>query len=396
MNKSILNKEVQDFIDSNLNQDLVKLTLKGSPFSEVPIQEIVIQIQGKLKAKNKLPSWFKKKDIYYPPKVHLEQTSSEITAHYKSELVSGNSIADLTGGFGVDTFYFAKKFKEVSHFETNKALSRIASHNFSVLSTKIRCINEDGLEAIKNHTFDVIYIDPSRRNETKGKVFVLSDCLPNVISHLDYLLERCQTLMIKTSPMLDIKAGLSELNPVYEIHIVAVKNEVKELIWLISKKRDENVKIISVNLIESHREVFEASHNQKFKTVYSFPKTYLYEPNAAIMKSGLFDALCLKFPLEKLALNSHLFTSDELTDFPGRRFEVLKVIPYTKPIMKKTLYGIKANISTRNFPETVSELKKKWKIKDGGDLYLFFTTDVNSNKLVLFCKKVKKQNSIKQ
>lgn len=388
MNKSILNTEVQNFIDDNLNEDLVKLTMKGSPFSNVSIQEIVIQIQGRLKAKSKLPTWFKTKDIYYPPKLHIEQTSSEATAQYKSELVIGDTIADLTGGFGVDTLYFSKKFKETSHFEINNKLSKIVSHNFSILSTKIRCYNDDGIKAIKNKKFDVIFVDPSRRNETKGKVFYLSDCLPNVAIHLDYLLKHCSTLMIKTSPMLDISAGLKELSHVYQIHIVAVKNEVKELIWLIEKGRESNINIVTLNILESDNEVFEAPLNLNSDINYSLPKKFLYEPNAAIMKSGLFEALCLKFPVEKIAPNSHLFTSDYLIDFPGRRFEVLKVIPYAKAEIKKALLGIKANISTRNFPETVSRLKTKWKIKDGGDLYLFFTTDISKNKLVLFCHKV--------
>ncbi len=388
MNKSILNKEVQDFIDTNLYQDLIKLTLKGSPFSNVSIQEIVIQIQGRLKAKNKLPTWYKTKNIYYPPKLHLEQTSSEITAQYKSELVTGNTIADLTGGFGVDSFYYSKKFKKTFHFEINKELSRIAAHNFSILSPKIFCYNEDGILAIKNKKIDVIYIDPSRRNAIKGKVFYLSDCLPNVIIQLDYLLTHCTTLMIKTSPMLDISAGLNELHSVYEIHIIAAKNEVKELIWMLEKGKERTINIKTVNILDSYKEEFEAPLNFNQKVNYWLPKKFLYEPNAAIMKSGLFDVLCLKFSIEKLAPSSHLFTNDELIDFPGRRFEVLKVIPYVKAEMKKELFGIKANISTRNFPESVSGLKKKWKIKDGGDLFLFFTTDVNNNKLVLFCKKI--------
>ncbi|MCR9182751.1 MAG: class I SAM-dependent methyltransferase [Flavobacteriaceae bacterium] len=388
MNKSILNTVVQNFIDDNLNEDLVKLTMKGSPFSNVSIQEIVIQIQGRLKAKSKLPTWFKTKDIYYPPKLHIEQTSSEATAQYKSELVRGDTLADLTGGFGVDTLYFSKQFKETSHFEINNELSKIVSHNFSILSPKIRCYIDDGINAIKNKKFDVIFVDPSRRNETKGKVFYLSDCLPNVVIHLDYLLKHCTTLMIKTSPMLDISAGLKELRHVYQIHIVAVKNEVKELIWLIEKGRESNVNLVTVNILESDNEVFEAPLNLNSDINYSLPKKFLFEPNAAIMKSGLFETLCLKFPVEKIAPSSHLFTSDNLIDFPGRRFEITKVIPYAKAEVKKALLGIKANISTRNFPETVSRLKTKWKIKDGGDLYLFFTTDSNNNKFVLFCRKV--------
>lgn len=390
MNKHILNKEVQSFINKNLNENLVKLTLKGAPFSKVSIQEITTQIQGRLKAKTKLHTWFKTPGIYYPPKLHIEQTSSEITAHYKTDLVNGKTIADLTGGFGVDTFYFSKTFNQVSYFETNKDLSEIASHNFSLLSKSIQSYNQDGISAIEDKKFDVIYVDPSRRNETKGKVFFLSHCLPNITLHLNYLLDRCKTLMIKTSPMLDISAGLSELHHVYEIHIVSVRNEVKELIWLLEKDTKRSVNIVTVNHLGETKEVFEAPLDLDIQIAYSLPKKFLYEPNAALMKSGLYDALCLKYPLDKLAPSSHLFTSDQHLIFPGRQFEITKVLPYSKSEIKKEITGIQANISTRNFPETVSSLKAKWKIKDGGDLYLFFTTNKDGKKVILKCLKIKK------
>lgn len=389
MNKAILYTEVQDFINENLNTDTGKLIFKKSNFSGVAMREIVQQIEGKRKAKEKLPTWFKTNAIYYPPKINLEQTSSETTARYKSKLVSGKSLADLTGGLGIDSYYFSKEIKEVFHFETNKTLSEIARHNFSQLKVNINCIHQDGIEAIKNKTFDCIYIDPSRRSDVKGKVFLLSDCEPDVVKNLDYFLERCSILLIKTSPMLDISAGLKELHSVCEIHIVAVENEVKELLWLIKKVNSSNILIKTINISKNNLKTFETEFVFEETISFSSPKKYLYEPNAAIMKSGMFQALAERFQVKKLAVNTHLFTSDALVEFPGRKFEIEKILPYKKKGLIEFVQGIKANVTTRNFPETVDSLKKRWKISDGGDTHLFFTTDNENNKLVVFCRKIK-------
>jgi len=388
LNKAILNTKIQEFINDNLKCDLIKLALKGSPFPEVSTQELIIQLEGKIKAKDKLPTWFKLNSIYYPPKINLEQTSSEATANYKSELVLGKTLVDLTGGFGVDTYFFSKKVKQVSYYETNQQLYKIASHNFAQLGQNINCYNEDGITAIVEKKFDIIYIDPSRRNENKGKVFFLSDCAPNVISHMDYLLDRCEILMIKTSPMLDISVGLSELKHISEIHVVSINNDVKELLWIINKKSTDNLKLNTINIKDQSSEKFQSYIDQHKTLNFSYPKKYLYEPNAAIMKSGLFEALAEEYKLEKLEANSHLFTGDSIVEFPGRRFEIYKIIPYTKPEIKKEIVGIKANITTRNFPESVSTLKAKWKIKDGGDKYLFFTTNKDKKKVILKCIKI--------
>lgn len=389
MNKNLLNKDIQDFINKNINNNFVDLVLKGSPFDCVTIQELIGQIESKNKASSKLPTWFKTSKIYYPPKLNLEQTSSEITAQYKATVIQGKTIADLTGGFGVDSYYFYLKKNVVHHLEINKELSEIANHNFKQLGAQITCFPQDGILAISNSFYDTIYIDPSRRSENKKKVYYLKDCLPDITQHYDYLLKRCKVLLIKTSPMLDLTSGFRDLPHVKEVHIIAVKNEVKELLWIIDKQNTTPAKVKTININSKKHEFFDAYFENSDEAIYNNPKKYLYEPNAAIMKSGLYDTLCLKFSLEKLAPNSHLFTSNELIDFPGRRFEISKVIPYAKAEVKKVIVGIKANVSTRNFPETVSELKTKWKIKDGGDLYLFFTTDVNSNKLILVCQKVK-------
>lgn len=388
MNKAILNKDAQDFINKNLNEPAVKTALQKSPVPGVSIQELVEQIESRKKSENKLPTWFNTSAIYYPNKLNIEQTSSEITAAYKAELITGKTIADITGGFGVDSFYFSKKSEKANHYELNDSLSEIAKHNFKQLqAVNIQCFAQDGITAIKNEFFDAIYVDPSRRHQTKGKVFFLNDCLPNVVEHKDYLLSRCHTLLIKTSPMLDIAVGLKELQSVNAIHIVAVNNEVKELLWIINPT-DEDLEITAVNISGSKKDVFRFRPSMPATADYGLPKKYLYEPNVAILKSGAFNAVSEKFSLEKLHKNTHLYTSNTLVDFPGRRFEIEKIIPYNKKEIKSSLNLNKANITTRNFPEPVEAIRKKWQLKDGGDKYLFFITNQEKNKVILECRKI--------
>jgi hypothetical protein len=322
----------------------------------------------------------------------LEQTSSETTAGYKAELISGDSLIDLTGGFGIDDYYFSKKVNHVVHCEINDTLSEIVKHNCKQLNIQnIECIAGDSTDILKkqNQKFDWIYIDPSRRNEAKGKVFLLKDCLPNVPELLDFYFEYSSNIMIKTAPILDISAGISELKNIMEIHIVAVENEVKELLWIIQRNYRETIKIIACNFTRKNRELFSFPYTENEMTAnYAFPEKYLYEPNAAIMKSGGFNEVALQFNVSKLHPHSHLYTSENQIDFPGRTFEIINQIDYSKADMKENLSCQKANITTRNFPETVETLRKKWKIKEGGDLYCFFTTDKNNRKIVLLCKKI--------
>ncbi|MGY8887161.1 MAG: class I SAM-dependent methyltransferase, partial [Flavobacteriales bacterium] len=251
MNNSILHKEIQNFIRS-YSLPLSKLAFAGSPFSKVTVQELMQQIESRLKIKSKLPTWYKNHQIYYPPKLNLEQTSSELTAKYKASLISGSSLADISGGFGVDSYYFSNSINRVDSFEINGDLSEIAKHNFNILKkSNIHCYQKDGLEQVLQQAYQFIYADPSRRNDTKGKVYLLEDCEPNIPKNIDKLLNQCSILMLKTSPMLDISAGLSELKRVSQIHIVAINNEVKELIWLLEKDSDAQPDIYTVNLKKS-------------------------------------------------------------------------------------------------------------------------------------------------
>lgn len=393
MNKAILHKEVQEFLDVNLRNNLHSLLLKNAVFKEVSNKELVDQIHGKLKSKQKLPTWFEAKNIIFPPKISIEQTSSEETSRYKSSLISGKKIVDLTGGFGVDVFCFSKQFEEVCHCEINSELSKIAAHNFEQLGIKnTTFIPQDGMEFLKETdlNFDWIYLDPSRRDELKGKVFRMSDCLPDVPNNLNFLLSKSKNMMMKTSPLVDIKQGISELEFVKEIHVVAVKNEVKELLWIIEKGCQKEVIIKTINLMDSDSQQFQFFLNQEseIEGSFSLPKKYVFEPNSALLKSGGFNQIGVQNSLKKLHKHSHLYTSDSLIEFPGRRFKIVEIIPAKGKELKTKLKGTKANITTRNYPQKVEEIRKSLKIKEGGNVYLFFTTNLKDKKVCLVCEKV--------
>jgi hypothetical protein len=392
VNTSILHQNIQDFITLNIGVPIAKLALQKNPFPETDWILILNQIEAKSKAKDKLPSWFLTENIIYPSKISVEQTSSEKTAAYKASLVSGESLIDLTGGFGVDDYYFAKKIKNIAHCEINEDLSAIVQHNFKQLNVN-NCTfyAKDSTHVLNelNQKWDWIYIDPSRRNDAKGKVFMLKDCLPNVPDLLDFYFEKTDSILIKTAPLLDLSAALSELKFVKNIHIIALENEVKELLFEIHNHYSGKITIKTANLLKDKIESFEfLLDDETVFAHYHLPQKYVYEPNAAIMKSGGFDEVSAIFNINKLHKHSHLYTSDDLIDFPGRTFQIEKVIPYSKNEMKIALSNQQANITTRNFPETVENIRKKWKIKNGGNLYCFFTTDKNDSKIVLICRKI--------
>ncbi len=386
INKSILNTEVQNFI-RDFEGDVSKLAFAGSPFEDVTLQELIQQIESRNRIEKKLPIWYKASKILFPPKLNLEQTSSETTARYKASIIEGETIADITGGFGVDSYFFSEKFKNVYHFEINETLSELAAHNFEVFGKgNIVCTANDGLKATLSNKYDVIYADPSRRHDSKGKVFFLNDCVPDIPGNVSELLANCKTLLLKTSPMLDISVGLNELQHVAEIHIVAVENEVKELLWVLRHDAANIPDIKTINFSKAGVETFNFKWGTEAAADYSFPKKFLFEPNAAILKSGAFDNISEELQVYKLNKNTHLYTGDQLIDFPGRSFRIEKVIPYSKAEMRKETFK-KANIATRNFPESVASLRKKWKIADGGAVYLFFVTTFENQKEVIICSK---------
>jgi len=388
LNPAILHKEVQDFIHEHLQSDISKVLFKGSPFQQVNIRELVEQIEAKKRSKKKLPLWFSTQNIYYPNKLNIEQTSSEITATYKSSLISGSSFIDLTGGFGIDSYYFSKRFDQVTHCEINANLSEIVAHNYTQLEAQhIKTIAQNGLTYLSSQQhFDWIYIDPSRRDAIKGKVFLLKDCLPNVPENLELLFEHTENLLLKVSPMLDIASAINALNFVKEVHVVAVNNEVKELLFLLEKEYNSPIKIKTINIGSKRHQYFNTFYKQETNIEFSAPKRYLYEPNAAVLKAGLFNQL-VTLGVSKLHQNSHLYTTDAIVDFPGRSFTIKHTIPYDKKLLKKLIPSQKANITVRNFPHTVAEIRKKTKLKEGGHQYLFFTKDILNKYVVLICEK---------
>ncbi len=369
----------------NHNPQEVALKLSGK---NLPLQMIVQQIEGWQKAKDKLPSWHSIGYIVFPVRLSIEQCSSETTAKYKAEIVRKGNIIDLTGGFGVDGYYFSKHCKSVTYIEQNEVLYEIAKHNFNILNARnVVCINGDGLAFLRQskNSFDTIFIDPARRSESGKKVFQLADCEPNVTDNLAFLFEKSNQILIKTSPLLDIDKTIADLRFVKEVHIISVDNECKEVLYLLENEWLEKEKVFTINIIKSRNQTFEFYRNdeKEAKTNYSNPLKYLYEPNSSILKSGTFKLIATKFNINKIAPNTHLYTSNELiVEFPGRAFEI-KNRGSEKEIVSH-LKEKKANVITRNYPLTANQLKNKLKIKDGGDDYVIgFQTCEGKNEIVL-------------
>ncbi len=351
------------------------------------------QEEGRKIVATKLPSWAENMSILFPAKISLEQCSSEATATYKAGLASGESLVDLTGGFGVDCSFMSKNFSSVDYVEQNEELCQIAEHNFKALGLNIRVNNAESVEFLKNMpAVDCIYIDPARRDIKGKKTADLSLCSPNLLEIRDILLEKCNTLLIKLSPMFDISSALEVFPECKQVHVVSVKNECKELLLLVKSGFCGETEIVCVELGIRNEELeitSVASNLRKEKGEiigYFAPKSYLYEPNASIMKAGLFKTVANKYNVQKLHPSTHLYTSEELVpDFPGRSFEIKRV---TK-VQKKEIQDIeKANLSTRNFPGNVADLKKKLKLKDGGDTYIFACTLNNNSKVLIICEKI--------
>ena len=391
MNKNIFNKSVQDYITKNLSTDVFKIILKKQIFPKVTNKEIAEQISAKAKSKKKLPTYFKTPNIYFPNKVNIEQTSSEKTAEFKSKIVTGNTMIDATGGFGVDSMYFSKGFKKTIYIEENKDLFEIVKANSKELGlNNIKHLNDDGIEYAKklDTGIDLLYIDPSRRNKENKKVHFLSDCTPLIDYNLIESLQNFKSILIKCSPIIDLKKTINDLKVVSKIYIVGINNEVKEVLFKLNKQSNNDIKIKCIDL--SNRDLdFEFNINEidnKKNNDNSMVLNYLYEPNSMILKSGAFGLICDRYDVKKLNTNSHLYTSKELIDCPGRVFTVNSVVNYSKRNLKD-LNISKANITTRNFPIDVKDIRKKSKILDGGENYLFFTTNHVNDQIIIKTKK---------
>lgn len=393
----------RQFIRTHLTGDIRALLLRKSP-DGIDIKKVVAQIAARQKAKDKLPTWYLNDDLIFPPPLSVEQASSEQTAQYKASLVQGNVVVDLTGGMGVDTWAFAKRVHQVVYVERNPELANLATHNLPLLGLSNVTVHVgDGLSLVEQGAVvtpgvvaDWLYLDPHRRDEQGGKVVRLEDCEPDLSNFqtVSGLLARANHILLKASPLLDIDATVRQLTGAVEaVHIVAMQGEVKEILFVLGQQTIalEDIQVNAVNLRPTQRiELsFRWAEERKADVMFGDPLRYVYEPNAAVLKAGAFRLVAHRFGLTKLALNSHLYTSDTLRpDFPGRVFALQDIIKPDGKTLKKAIPAQKANLTVRNFPQSVAELRKKLNLREGGSIYIFATTLLNGDKRLLITQKV--------
>jgi len=388
MNRNILAKDVQDFLKANREKSPTEIALKKSPFPNVSAPELAAQIDGWQRSVRKLPTWAFSEGIYYPDKINLEQCSSEHTALVKQTLIAkGSRVIDLTGGFSVDSCYLAQEASEVIHCELNAKLSEIVAYNAKILRVaNLNCIVTDGIELLKDsedQAFDYIYVDPSRR-VNQGKVFLLEDCEPNIVAHQDLFFQKSRYVISKLAPLLDITTALNSLKHVRFVYVISLDNDCKELLFIQERGYEGECKIRAIRLFQDKLQdlIFTYDEERSIISRFLLPQAYLYDPDVAITKAGAFKTVGKRFGLGKLHQHAHLYTSNEWnSDFPGRTFKINAVIPYSQ--LKKNNPWPQAIIATRNFPDKVDIIRKKFKIKDGGSTYLFFTTDINNQLIVI-------------
>lgn len=399
-----MDKATNKFIQEHLNDDVIQLGLQAKRYSDVDMCLVIKQIAGFQKIKDKVPFFYESSDILFPRQLSIEQSSSEITAKYKSELFRGDTFADLTGGFGVDFYFISQNFKSGIYIERDKELCQLAIHNFKVLNVPAYKIHhaksEDFLENMPE--IDLIYIDPHRRSQTGKKTVLISDCEPNVAMLAEKMLLKSPIILIKLSPMLDIHQAIKCLPQTTEVHIVAVDNECKEVLLILKREgisknignQEDTIEIKTRNLYKSQvHQSFDFSfyEEKQAEPVYTDePSQYLYEPNAAIMKSGAFKSVANRFRLKKFHVNTHLYTSDILiNDFPGRIMQVSEVYGNNKADLKKIKDKYpKANVTTRNYPLSVDDFRKRTSIKEGGNDYLYALKTTSEKHIIIACAKI--------
>lgn len=389
------------FVREHRDSDVHALALKVRRDGDVDLPWALDQIQGWQTARRKLPSWASTDGIVYPPHLSMEQCSSEQTAEYKCGIVERlpqqcrGLLMDLTGGFGVDFAFMSRCFNRAVYVERQDVLCDIAQHNFSVLGLDhVSILHADAVGALKDLAADptttFFYLDPARRDSNKARTYAIADCSPNVLELQDSLFKAGRYVLVKLSPMLDWHKAVSDLGKrVAEVHIVSVGNECKELLLLMSANHDGEPTIYCVN--DDRSLIYMPSQDTIVPALAAEDKpTYLYEPNASIMKAGCFGVLTQHYPVAALAIDSHLFVSnEEVKDFPGRRFTVTAVSRMNKKDLAIALKGItRANIAVRNFPISAQELRKRLHIADGGDCYIFGTTSANGDHLLFLCHKL--------
>ena len=404
--------ETLQFIRTHRSDDVRLLALQAARYPEVEMETALTQIAGWQTARHKLPSWAACPDILYPPHLSMEQCSSEATARYKADVVKAqgeaiHSLTDLTGGFGIDCSFLSACFEEVTYVEHQAVLCEAAVHNFQLLGLlHIRVCHTDAIRHLQAMApCDWIFIDPARRNEQGGKTVAMADCEPDVAQLESLLCSKGKRVLVKLSPMLDLSQALHTLKHVEEAHIVASDGECKELLLMLNgcvTQPADDVPICCIDLprllpdnlslVSSRSLPFRFTRRTEREAACPYtdvPRQYLYEPHAALLKAGAFRSLTQHYKVAKLHPSSHLYTSDTLiADFPGRRFHVLRCQGFSKREIKALQASVpRANLTVRNFPATVAELRRKLKLAEGGDLHLFATTLNDNSKTLIMCQK---------
>ena len=400
----MMNDATREFVREYCDEDVRQLALRGTKDPEVDLAFALQQIDGYRRAMEKLPSWAAIEGIVWPSHLSMEQCSSEQTARYKAEVAgSGVSFVDLTAGFGVDAAFIAQGFQRAVCVELQPELCAVSSANFQLLGfQQMEVVNGNGIDYLHTMTpVDLIFIDPARRDEHGGRTFGIADCTPNVLEIMDELLTKALRVLIKLSPMLDWRKAVNDLGTknVSAVHIVSVDNECKELlIEVVSdqykvKSAEPSLRVVCVNLLsDGTSQKFEYDPSVSVAIEHPLPTSFqfLYEPNASLMKAGCFDVLARCYGVVQADVNSHLFFSDrQVASFPGRGFIIEKVTSMNKRELKESLAGVtQANITVRNFPMSAEELRRRLKLRDGGDVFIFATTVENEGHRLFICRKI--------
>ena len=409
----MLNEATRQFVRLHAADDVRRLALQAHAAPDVDLPLALNQIRGRQIARQKLPSWAEIEEIAYPPHLSMEQCSSEQTAQYKAQLLARFvstfckqvHFIDLTGGLGVDFSFIAQALGacKAVYVERDAHLCELARHNFPLLglsNAEIVCDTAENYlhqRSIVTHPPSILFLDPARRDAHGNRTYALADCTPNVLEIRDELLKIADFIVLKLSPMLDWHRAVEELGNVSEVHIVSVANECKEML-LVKKKNPENLKIFCAN----DQQLFSYEETGTMAQKHAVPcisdvaslvgKLHLFVPNASVMKAGCFAELCEQFHLEALALNSHLFVrvgDDKQEDFPGRKFQISAISSMNKREIREKLGGIaQANIAVRNFPMKPEELRRRLKMREGGDTYIFATTLADKKHVLIVCKHV--------
>ena len=410
-NLTCINDNFFTFIEEHEVDDVEKLRLKRFSNHDFDTSFAITQIECRKKIRKKLPEIYGKKRFLFPSVLSTEQCTSEVVAKYHATIIGEvDSFLDMTGGLCIDDYYIADNVKELLSIEKNEHTADISRYNMSEMRKNISVISGDSAEYLRGNVrrYDAIYIDPARRGVNQSRMFGLSDCEPNIIPLLSLIKSHTDVLYVKASPMLDITQMLREVSDVTDIWVISLRNECKELFFkldfalnkrfTIEESADniyESPKVHCINFVdENTMQELNYSYLRDKTTsdiiISDCVKQYIYEPNASIMKANAFGEVCSRYKVDKVAVNSHLFTSGELVhDFPGRIFQVEDVIPFKDNLLKKALKGIKRiNVSVRNFKLTAEQLKKRLKVCDGGSKYLFGTTDAGGEMKVLLCSRI--------